>query len=162
VWLSFTIRLEAQREQAVKDRDRAEVQAQIARRQTEEARRQSERAAHLLGLNAAAVDDIAISARGAPGDQAHNASAGSVLFQLAAFYSRASAILTTDGVLPQEDRQRLAEQYAASAVRLLNCAERAGWFAPPRQANREALDKDPTFRILHKREDYKKFRVRLP
>src|SRR5262249_26130716 len=77
VWVSFTIRLEEQRQEAIKERDRAAEQAQIAQRQTEHARKQSEQAARLLALTAAAVDDIAISARGAKTDEAWYASAGS-------------------------------------------------------------------------------------
>jgi hypothetical protein len=161
VWVSFTIRLEAQHQEAVRERDRAEEQAQIAQRQTAEAQAQSERAAHLLALTAAAVDDIAISARATQPDEARAASAGSVLFKLASFYARAAMTLATDEVLPAADRQRLAEQYAVSAVRLLNCAQRAGYFDSPRQANREALDKDPTFAILRERADYRSFRERL-
>jgi tRNA A-37 threonylcarbamoyl transferase component Bud32 len=161
VWVSFTIRLEAQHQEAIQERDRAGEQALIAQRQSEEARKQSERAAHLLTLTAATVDDIALSARGAQPADAQSAGAGSVLFKLALFYAKAAMTLATDEVLPAADRQRLAEQYAVSAVRLLNCAERAGYFDSPRQAHREALDKDPTFAILRDRADYRRFRERL-
>jgi hypothetical protein len=84
-----------------------------------------------------------------------------VLFRLASFYAKTSATLATDSVLPAEDRRRLAEQYARSAVRLLHCAKRAGWFDSPRQANRGMLDKDPVFAILRERADYKRFRELL-
>jgi hypothetical protein len=161
VWVSFTIRLEEQRQAAVKERDWAEGQTRIAQRQTEEARKQSERAARLLALTAAAVDDIAVSARGAKTDETRYASGGSVLFKLASFYASAATTLDTDQVLPAADRRRLEEQYAVSAVRLLNCAGQAGWFGPPRKANREALDRDPAFAILRDRADYRSFRERL-
>jgi hypothetical protein len=84
-----------------------------------------------------------------------------VLYKLASFYAKAATTLATDEVLPKTDRQRLAEQYAASAVRLLTCAGRAGYFDSPRQAHREALDKDPTFAILRERADYRRFREGL-
>jgi serine/threonine protein kinase len=161
MWLSFTIRLEERRQEAVTERDRAEEQARIARQQTEEARRQKERAAYLLAQRARVVDDIAVSARGQTTTGARSASAGSVLFRLASFYAKTSTTLATDRVLPAEDRRRLAEQYAQSAVRLLNCAKRAGWFDRSRQANRGVLDKDPVFATLRDRADYKKFRERL-
>jgi serine/threonine protein kinase len=161
VWVSFTIRLEEQRHQAITQRDLKEEQAKIAQRQSAEARKQSERAAHLLALTAAAVDDIAINVRGSKVGEAGSGKTGSVLFKLASFYAMTSTSLATDQVLPPEDRQRLAEQYAVSAVRLLNCAEQVGFFDPAQPENRQALDSDPNLVVLHDRADYKKFRERL-
>jgi len=160
-WASFTIRLEEQRGKAIQERDRAEQQARIAQQQSEEARKQSERAGHLLTLTAAAVDEIAVNVRSAKVDEVRFGNTGSVLFKLASFYAKASATLATDHVLAVEDRQRLTEQYAVSAVRLLNCAEQAGFFERSRQENREALDKDPALATLRDRADYRSFRERL-
>ncbi len=161
VWVSFTVRLDEQRLQAVKERDRATEQAQIARRQSEEAARQTERAGRLLALTAAAVDEIAISARSARVNEARIVTAGTVLFRLASFYAKASGTLTTDQVLPEQDRQRLAEQYAVSSMRLLNCAQSAGFFDEARAESRAALDNDPNLAVLHDRAEYKRFRERL-
>jgi hypothetical protein len=161
VWVSLTIRLEEQRQQAITERDLKEEQARIAQQQSAEARKQSARAAHLLALTAAAVDDIAINVRGSKTGEAGSGKTGSVLFKLASFYARAAMALATDQVLPAEDRQRLAEQYAVSAVRLLNCAEQVGFFDPAEPENREALDSDPYLVSLRDRADYKKFRERL-
>jgi serine/threonine protein kinase len=161
VWVSFTIRLEEQRQQAITQRDLKEEQARIAQRQSAEARKQSERAAHLLALTAAAVDDIAVNVRTSKVGEAGSGKTGSVLFKLASFYAKTSTTLATDQVLPPEDRQRLAEQYAVSAVRLLNCAEQVGFFDPAQSENLAALDTDPHLVVLHDRADYKKFRERL-
>jgi serine/threonine protein kinase len=159
VWVTFTIRLEEQRRQAVWHRELAEGQAREAKSQGEEARRQSERAGHLLSLAATAVDEIAVSAR--VSGEGRSGSTGAVLFKLACFYARASRTLGQDEILPAADRRRLAEQYAVSAVRLLNCAERVGFFDRARQENREALEKSTDLAILRERADYRTWRLRL-
>jgi serine/threonine protein kinase len=158
-WVTFTIRLEEQRRQAVTQRDRAEEQAREAKRQEEEARKQSERAGHLLSLAATAVDEIAVSARGAGKET--SSSTGSVLFKLACFYARASKTLEGDELLQAGDRQRLAEQYAVCAVRLLNCAERVGFFTRSRKESREMLEKSTDLAILRQRADYRSLLQRL-
>jgi hypothetical protein len=160
-WVTFTIRLEKQRQDAVTQRTLAEERAREAQRHGEEARKQSERAGHLLSLAATAVDDIAVSARGA-GLEGRSADTGSVLFKLACFYARAAKTLGGDEVLPAADRQRLAEQYAVSSVRLLSCAERVGFFARARTQNRELLEKSPDLAILRERADYRRLRAILP
>jgi hypothetical protein len=160
VWVSFTLLLQEQRRQAISQRDRAEEQARIARSQTLEARKQSERAGHLLALTANAVDEIAITARATRLDGG-SSDPGAVVFKLAAFYAKASRTLADDQVLPEDDRKRLAEQYAVSAVRLLNCAQSVGFFARPREANRTRLDKDPDLAVLRERGDYRRFREGL-
>jgi serine/threonine protein kinase len=161
VWASFTILLQEQRREAITQRDRAEKQASIARDQTVEARKQSERASHLLALTATAVDKIAVSARGSRTEGAGSRDAGSVLFKLASFYARASRTLATDEVLPADDRRRLGEQYAVSAVRLLNCAEKVGFFSRTRKENLSTLDRDLDLASLRDRADYRQFRERL-
>jgi hypothetical protein len=161
VWVSFTVLLQEQRREAITQRDRAEEQARVAQGQTVEARKQSERAGHLLALTATAVDEIAVNVRGARMSEGRSTDTGSVLFKLASFYARASRTLATDQVLPADDRQRLAEQYAVSAVRLLNCAEKVGFFAPPRRGNRTRLDTAADLAILRERSDYRQFRERL-
>jgi hypothetical protein len=105
-----------------------------------------------------AVDDIAIATRGPDSDKA---SAGAVMFKLASFYAKASSTLTTDPVLTSSDQERLAEQYAASAIRLLNCAEKAGYFVVDRKTKRESLNDDPAFARLRSRADYQRFVERL-
>ncbi len=161
VWLSFTIRLQEESQNARDQADHAREQARLAQQQTEEARKQNERAAHLLALTSAAVDDIAVNVRGAKLDEARYGNTGSVLFKLASFYARASSTLANDQVLPADDRQRLAEQYAVSAVRLLNCAQQANFFEQSRAKNIEALDHDRNLAVLRDRADYKRFRQRL-
>src|SRR5262249_5175492 len=111
---------------------------------------------------ASAVDEIAISARAADSSKAGPGGTGAVLFKLASYYAKASTALSADQVLPDDDRRRLADQYAVSAVRLLNCARLVGFFDQSRTKNLEALDRDPDLAPLRQRDDYKFFRDRLP
>ncbi len=162
LWASFTLQLDAERRDALAQRDEARNQKAIAVVQREEAERQSRRARHLLALSASAVDEIAIGVRSAKMEEASSGNPGSVLFKLACQYARTSTTLRGDRDLPADDRDRLAEQYAVSAVRLLNCAEQAGFFRPSRPANRAALDTSSELAPLRQRPDYRRFRARLP
>jgi serine/threonine protein kinase len=145
LWIGFTVQLDAQRRDALEQRDEAE--------------RQNRRARHLLTLSANAVDEIAVSVRAGKEEERVSSNPGSVLFKLACLYARASTTLRGDRDLVSGDRDRLAEQYAVSAVRLLNCAEQVGFFARP--ANRDALEKSAELAPLRDRADYRRFRARL-
>jgi serine/threonine protein kinase len=175
VGVAFTIRLDeqkrdalAQRDEAVRQTLRAEREREEARKQKEvalaeraEARRQSKRARHLLALMATAVDEIAVNTRSGRIAEITSGVSGTVLFKLACFYAKGSKALSADPDLPAEDRSRLAEQYAASAVRLLGCAEQVGFFEPKRPENREALKKSADLAVLRSRADYQRLAARL-
>jgi hypothetical protein len=169
LWVFFTLRLGeerrnalAQRDEAIRQHAEAQRQEGIARRQTEEAlrqteeaHRQSERAARLLASSVASVDEIAMTVRSAKREEAASGNAGSVLFKLACSYARTSHALGESDDLILEDRNRLADQYATSAVRLLRCAEQIGFFDRLRPANRQALQTAEDLDPLRDRRDFK-------
>lgn len=175
LWVFFTLRLGeekrnalAQRDEAVRQRTEAQRQEGIARRQTEEALRQteearlqSERAARLLASSVASVDNIAMTVRSAKREEVASGNAGSVLFKLACSYAKTSAALGASDDLILEDRTRLADQYALSAVRLLRCAEQLGYFDPRRPANRQALQTARELDSLRERADFKSLLAEL-
>jgi hypothetical protein len=147
VWASFTVWLDEQKREAIEQRD--------------EARRQSERARHLLALTASAVDEIAVNVRSAKMSEGGSRNPGGVLFKLACFYAKASKTLSADPGLDAEDRHRLADQYAVSAVRLLGCAEQAGFFRPGGGGNRQALERNDDLAVLRSRADYQRLLARI-
>jgi serine/threonine protein kinase len=161
LWASFTIRLEEQKRDAIEQRDEARKQKKVALAERAEAQRQSRRAGHLLALMATAVDEIAVAARSAKAAESSSGSPGAVLFKLACFYARASRTLAGDRDMAGEDRDRLAEQFAVSAVRLLGCAETVGFFERGRAANRQELHKSKDLAVLRSRPDYKRLVSRL-
>ena len=124
--------------------------------------RQGKCARHLLVLSASAVNEIATNVRSANKAETATGNAGSVLFELACFYARASKTLSGDAELAPEDRTPLAEQYAVSAVRLLNCAKQVGFFEGKGAANRRAFESRPDLAVLRSRADYKRFVALLP
>ena len=164
-WAWFTIRLDRERADAIIQRDLAKSANEKAQRATEalqienaETLRQSKRAYDLLTLMATAVDDIAVNVRTVQG----KGSPSETLFKLAVFYARTSAKLAENRDMPKEDRDRLADQYAASAVRLLGCAESAGYFTRSPGRTRKFVEADADLKILSTRKDFQKFLVRLP
>ena len=161
VWVSFTMRLDEQKPAAVDRRDEAIRETARADREKEEALRQSKRAQRLLVLTGSAVNEIAVNVRSAKVAETASGNAGSVLFELACFYARASKTLSEDDGLSAEDRVPLAEQYAVSAVRLLDCAKQVGFFGSTGSANRRALVTNPDLAVLRSRDDYKRFVARL-
>lgn len=133
LWIYFTLQLRDERDQA---------------------RRESERALQILKHARISVDSVAMTVRAA------NASnADSVLFKLACSYARTSASLADDPSLRSADRHELAEQYAASAVKLLGCAKTAGFFN--RKDNQSLLRSDIDLDVLRNRDDFRQFMAGL-
>ena len=161
VWASFTIRLDEQKRTAEERRDEAIRETARADRERDEALRQSKRAQRLLVLTGSAVNEIAVNVRSSKTAELASGNAGSVLFELACFYARASKAMREDAGLSAEDRIPLAEQYAVSAVRLLDCAKQVGFFGGAGSANRRALETNADLAILRSRDDYKRFVARL-
>jgi hypothetical protein len=153
-WAWFTVRLDEQKRLAIEQRNNAVKQQRIAQEQ-------SERARHLLALAANSVDKIAINVRAGKESERAEGNPGTVLFKLACFYATMSSTLAADKELFAEDRTRLTEQYAASAVRLLVCAETIGFFEPARMENRKALKANADLDVLRHRDDYKQLVARL-
>src|SRR5262249_3064050 len=148
-------RAEEEKEEARKQSARAEREEKEARRlkgladaRLTEAEAQGKRARLLVGQMASAVDDIAVNVRGAEAAERPTGNTGTVLLQLACFYSKAATTLRGDHELPKGDRDRLAEQYSVSAVRLLGCAQRVGFFAKDKPDNRDELYKSVDLRPL--------------
>jgi len=129
IWAHFTVQLRDERDQA---------------------RRQTERALQILKHARITVDSVAMTVRAA------NASnTDSVLYKLACSYAKTAASLADDASLQSKDRHELAEQYAASAVKLLGCARAAGFFN--RKDNQALVRANPELDVLRRRADFRQF-----
>jgi hypothetical protein len=149
-WGHFTYRLQGEKRYAETLRGKAE-------KERDEARRQSERAATILRHARVSIDSFAMNVRGANAEQLKTGNTGSILFQLATSYAKTSTALAKDADLPFADRAELAEQYAHSAVKLLECARLQRFFDPEKTANRRSLQTDRDLEVLHNRADFKMF-----
>jgi tetratricopeptide (TPR) repeat protein len=79
---------------------------------------------------------------------------GGTLYRFASIYSLSAAAAATDVKLPAEEREQLADQFAAKAVALLTSAAAKGLFKTP--ANLDKLNTDPDMQALRPRDDFKK------
>jgi tRNA A-37 threonylcarbamoyl transferase component Bud32 len=162
VWAFFTVRLQEEKEHAREQERLAVREAEIATQNEITAKKQAERASNILKLVLARIDETVTSVRGAKMEELESGNIGSVFFELARSYAKAYAALNRDESLVLEDRKQLAEQYAASAVRLLNCAKNAKFFDHKWSVeNRRALDTAKDLDCLRDREDFKRFVARL-
>jgi hypothetical protein len=180
VWVYFTIQLQdekaealrltvqlqqekaealRQKADAITQRDEAKKQKTIADNESKKAKEQSARAAHLLAVAAASVDQIAWAARGGKTDELETRNTGLVLFKLACNYARTSATLRQDRELLPQDQDKLADQFASSAVRLLYCAQKVGFF--DRSTNRKDLETNADLSCLRQRPDFRAFMAGL-
>jgi tetratricopeptide (TPR) repeat protein len=75
-----------------------------------------------------------------------------VLYEAARLHALAIPAAGQDLKQPREERERLAEQYAARALALLEQARAAGWFRDA--ARRERLKTDSAFEPLHGRAEW--------
>jgi hypothetical protein len=76
------------------------------------------------------------------------------LYNVACIYALAMPAARQDNKLPADERERVAEQYAAQALASLAKANTAGHFKDP--ANLEQLRKDTDLDSLRSRDDFKK------
>ena len=140
-WAYFTFQLQDAKAKAETDRD--------------DAKRQAARAGQILRHTLVSVDTIAMAARAAKAEEIASNNPGFILFKLATSYARTSKALAVDDALPFADRKELAEQYAVSSVRLLDCAFQQGFFDPiTKKENREAFRSDGDLDLLRGREDF--------
>ena len=126
-----------------------------AEEERDEAKRQSERAGKILRHARVSVDFFAMNVRSAKAEEIRTGNTGTILFQLAVSYAKTSASLAQDTELPFADRAELAEQYAESGVKLLECARQQGFFDPEKPANRALLKTDPNLASFRFRSDFK-------
>jgi serine/threonine-protein kinase len=82
-----------------------------------------------------------------------------VLYRLAAIDALAAAVAKKDASLAVGERDRLAEQHGAAAVKILGEAKAAGLFGDPSQVKR--LDDDRDLESLRPRDDFGKLRKGL-
>jgi hypothetical protein len=153
VWAGFTAQLHDAKEAA--DQARA---AAVADRDA--ARRQADRAEEIMRVALAAVQEQAEVVRAGRKDEAAKGNPGGVLFTLACSYARTSAAFGREDKLTAEDRGRLAERYAAMAVKLLRCAAAVKYFE--RSENRQDLETRADLDPLRPRSDFQDFVTTLP
>jgi len=139
-WVVFTAELRDREEYAQGQKRLAEARLKEAQEQTKEAQHQSERAARILSLTVGALDKIAGDIRSAKTEELETGNTGGVLYEVACSFARTSAALADDPTLELKDRKELADQYATSAVKLLLCAQKVGFF--DKVYNRDRLQKN--------------------
>jgi serine/threonine protein kinase len=143
-WVLFTAELRAKEEYARGQTTLAEARlkeaqekTKEAQEKTKEAQHESERATRILSLTVGALDKIATDLRSAKTEELETGNTGGVLYEVACSFARTSAVLADDPTLEIKDRKQLADQYATSAVKLLLCAQKVGFFT--RSDNRKRL-----------------------
>jgi hypothetical protein len=82
-----------------------------------------------------------------------------VLFTLACSHARTSTAFASDDKLTPGDRDRLAERFAAMAVKVLRCAASVRYF--DRAENRKDLDTRRDLDPLRARPDFRDFAAGL-
>jgi WD40 repeat protein/tetratricopeptide (TPR) repeat protein len=80
-------------------------------------------------------------------------------YSLARVHGRAVTVVREDEKLPAEERNRLADKYAARALQLLQQAEAAGYFRTPGTSERLGRDKD--FDAVRERPEFQQFVEKL-
>jgi serine/threonine protein kinase/tetratricopeptide (TPR) repeat protein len=93
------------------------------------------------------------------GDLVGNAKSPATLYRFAVIYSLSAGAAAADDKRAEAERQKLADQYAAQAVKLLSSAFAASAFKTP--VNLAKLKTDPDLRALRSRPDYKKLQSEL-
>ena len=164
----FTARLQAERDRvdlaraaAVEERDKADTERRRAEREKKEAQLQAARADRILKLAVADLDLFATNLRSAKVEELSTGNTGGVLYRLACSYARASAALKAETGLLAKDREKLVEQYARGAVKLLHCADKVGYFGPQKSANRADLKNNEDLAPLRRRPEFQALLVRL-
>jgi hypothetical protein len=153
VWAGFTARLHDAKLAA--DQARA---AAVAERDA--ARRQADRAEEIMRVALAAVQEQAEATRAGRKEEIEKGNPGGVLFTLACSYARTSAAFAGEDKLTAQDRDRLAERFAAMAVKLLRCAASVKYF--DRSENRKELETRADLDPLRPRSDFREFVAALP
>jgi hypothetical protein len=92
--------------------------------------------------------------RGAKQDEFATRNPGLVLYEMASSFATTSRTLLDDTGLELKDRQQLAEQYAASAVKLLKCAQNLAFF-DNKPDNVKRLQKNEDLLRLKDRPDFR-------
>jgi hypothetical protein len=157
--IGFTAQLRAERDLARQEQLRAEKQELIAREQRVEADQQRARAQAILRMACATVDENAWAAVNSKAEARAEPAPGTILYKLACVYALTSASTRLEPTLNEDDRQQLAEQYAARAVQLLVNAQSLGYFSDP--VKRERFKQDRDLDPLRSRADFKKLQAGL-
>jgi hypothetical protein len=158
VWAGFTARLADERDRARAEENKALAKEQEAREQKAlaeaergEAEQQRRRAELILMRCGDAVKTLVKNTR-AVKVEARWEGGGSLFYAMSRYYAAASARFAQDKALSAKDRERLAGEYAARAVELLECALADDYFAS--EANRRRLAEDPDLAPLRGREEF--------
>jgi serine/threonine-protein kinase len=166
VWVAFAARLQAEttralEQQALAEGQRLQAEGQRARaeRERDEARRQSDRAEEILRIALRGVEEHALVTRSGRQEELAHANPGGVLFRLACSYARTSTAFEHNTKLTPQDRAELAQQYAALAMKLLDCASGIGYFKRP--DNLRDLKTHEDLGPLRQRADFRALLARL-
>jgi serine/threonine protein kinase len=156
LWFDFTLRLRAERNHALameqeartnlaladQQRRLAEEQRLLAETQRNRAEEQRQRAESILYACTATIEAHAQATERGKSEMRRDGDAGSLLFCLACSYAQAAEACRRNTWLLADDRRQLAEQYADSAIRLLEKAKAAKYFDSEAHRNRLKTDKE--------------------
>jgi serine/threonine protein kinase len=167
-WTWFTAQLHAEREFArgqeriAKEQERiAKENQQVAEEQSQVADQERMRCQTILDRSLEAIDhhaQITVQSKEAAGRSQWEP--GRLLYNLARAYAATSATYRSDPELRPTDRQRLAEQYADRAVKLLDNARAAGFFARER-GHLAQLKKEKDLDPIRSRPSFRKWLTEL-
>jgi eukaryotic-like serine/threonine-protein kinase len=159
MWLAFTYQLQAAAVQLQKERDEARRQRVLADEGRQRAETEKTRAGHLLMLCTNAIDEHAKATEKSRNVKESTGELGSIPFVVACFYAASARVYRNDTQLPEADRERFAERYAARAVELLNRAADHRYFTSA--DNRQRLQTDTDLAALHGRADFRALLARV-
>ncbi len=158
-WVVFTQQLRHAATRLQKERDEA-AQLQIqAEEGWKNAVAEKGRAGHLLFLCMSAIDEHAQATEQSRMAKQQTGDPGSIPFVVARVYAASAKVYGDDALLPEADRERFADRYAAKAVELLAKADEHGHFQL--EANRKKLLADPVLAVLHPRADFQSLLAKL-
>jgi serine/threonine protein kinase len=156
LWFDFTLRLRAERNHALaleqearknwalaeQQRTLAEEQRRLVEQQRNRAEEQRQRAESILYACTSAIEAHAKATEQGKAEVRRGGEPSGLLYILACSYAQAAESCRQNTWLLSDDRRQLAEQYADSAVRLLEKALAAKYFDSEAHRNRLETDKE--------------------
>ncbi len=158
-WVGFTYQLQAAAAQLQQERDEANRQHALAEEALKKAEAEKGRAESLLYRCMSAIDEHARATEQSREMKQLTGEPGSIPFVVARVYAASARVYRNDVLLPEADRERFAERYAARAVELLKGAADHRYFDSAR--NRQKLQADADLAALRGRADYRAFLAKL-
>jgi serine/threonine protein kinase len=158
VWVEFTRELQDRERDAKQGWALAEERLKEAERAKQSAKDQQKRAEAILYRCVSTVEKLTEATIQSKNATLAEGTPHALLYELARVYAATSTTYRADLGLTAQDRQQLAEQYAAQAVQLLRRALATGYFQT--MANRDKLKTDKELNPLRGRPDFQDLMTR--